>query len=132
MRFEHFALNVPDPVAQGDWYVRHLGFSITRQFSEPPYMRFLADGSGRVIVELYHNPNGPVPDYPASHPLAFHLALVSEDARAERARLESAGATFVLEDELKDGTVLVMLRDPWGVPLQLCQRSVPFPMPSGG
>ena len=132
MRFEHFALNVPDPVAQGEWYVRNLGFTIIRQVTTSPYMRFLADGSGRVIVELYNNPNGPVPDYAASHPLTFHLALVAEDARAERARLESAGATFVLEDELTDGTVLVMLRDPWGVPLQLCQRTVPFAMPAGG
>ena len=27
------------------------------------------------------------------------------------------------------GTLLIMLRDPWGVPLQLCQRTQPFPMP---
>ncbi len=129
MNFEHFALNVPEPVAQARWYVENLGFRIVRGSEEPPFIHFLADGTGRVIVELYHNPAGPVPDYNAMHPLSFHFAMVATDALAERGRLERAGATLVKEDTLADGTVIVMLRDPWGLPLQLCQRTEPFPMP---
>ncbi len=125
MTFEHFALNVPDARAMARWYIEHLGFRVARQRKEPPYTHFLKDDSGRVIVELYTNPKAPVPDYAAADPLCFHLALVAMDARAVRQRLEEAGATFVLEDVF-DGTVLVMLRDPWGVPLQLCQRSQPL------
>ena len=30
---------------------------------------------------------------------------------------------------MPDGSMLIMLRDPWGVALQLCQRSRPFPVP---
>lgn len=129
MKFEHFALNVPDASAHARWYVQHVGFTIVRQRSDSPFTHFLADETGRTIVELYTNPAAVVPDYAHTHPLCFHLAVVTADARADRARLTQAGATFASEDALADGTVLVMLRDPWGVPLQLCQRTQPFPMP---
>jgi glyoxylase I family protein len=129
MKFEHFALNVPDARAQAQWYVQHLGFRIARCLEAAPFTHFLADETGRTIVELYSNPAAPFPDYAQTHPLVFHLALVASDARVERARLERAGATLFREDPQPDGSVLILLRDPWGVPLQLCQRVVPFPMP---
>ena len=129
MKFEHFALNVPDVRAHARWYVEHVGFTIARQRDEAPFMHFLADDTGRIIVELYSNPKAPYPDYARAHPLLFHLALVAPDAKAERARLEKAGATLFLEEPQPDGSLLIMMRDPWGVPLQLCQRTKPFPMP---
>ena len=129
MKFEHFALNVPDVHAHAQWYVQHVGFTIARQREDAPYMHFLADDTGRTIVELYSNPQAPYPNYKNAHPLLFHVALVAPDARAERARLEQAGATFFSEDPQPDGSLLIMMRDPWGVPLQLCQRTKPFPMP---
>jgi glyoxylase I family protein len=129
MKFEHFALNVPDVHAHVKWYQDHLGLKIARQLPDPPYMTFLADDTGRTIVELYSNQKAAYPDYKSAHPLLFHIAFVATDARAERMRLEKAGATFFGEDALPDGSVLVMLRDPWGVPLQFCQRAKPFPMP---
>lgn len=129
MKFEHFAINVPDVRAQAQWLVTNLGFTIARKNDVAPYMHFLADETGRVIVELYTNPLDAVPDYKTQHPLRFHLALVSTDTVADRARLEKAGATFFAEDALPDGSRLLMMRDPWGVPLQFCQRAKPFPMP---
>ena len=127
MRFEHFALNVPDVQAHVAWYVQHLGLTVARKRDDAPFMHFLADDTGRIIVELYSNPKAPYPDYAAAHPLVFHIAFVASDAGAEQARLERAGAKFFTEDALPDGSVLVMLRDPWGIPLQLCQRAQPFP-----
>jgi catechol 2,3-dioxygenase-like lactoylglutathione lyase family enzyme len=129
MKFEHFALNVADPRAQAQWYVQHLGFKIARAREDAPFTHFLADETGRTIVELYANPKAAVPDYAANHPLCFHVAVAATDARAERARLENAGAQLFLEEPQPDGSLLIMLRDPWGVPLQLCQRTQPFPMP---
>lgn len=127
MKFEHFALNVADPRAQAAWYVAHLGFSIARKRDDAPFTHFLADDTGRTVVELYGNPKAPVPDYRAQHPLVFHLAVVATDAKADRARLEQAGATLFLDEPQPDGSLLIMLRDPWGVPLQLCQRTKPMP-----
>lgn len=126
MKFEHFALNVPDTRAHAAWYVDHLGFAVARQQTEAPYTTFLADHTGRTVVELYSNPNAAMTDFPSQHPLVFHFAVVSTNARADRTRLEAAGATFFLEAPQPDGSMLIMLRDPWGVALQLCQRAKPF------
>jgi glyoxylase I family protein len=129
MKFEHFALNVPDARAHAAWYVAHVGFEIARQQTDAPYTTFLADSTGRTVVELYSNPTAAMTDFSTQHPLVFHFALVSADARADRARLEKAGATLFAEAPQPDGSMLIMLRDPWGVALQLCQRTQPFPMP---
>ncbi len=126
MKFEHFALNVPEVRAAAAWYVKHLGLTVVRARSDAPYTHFLADSTGRVFIELYTNPIDPIPDYPAQHQLRVHFAFAVKDARVERARLEQAGATLIVEEPLPDGTLLIMLRDPWGVPVQLCQRAQPF------
>jgi hypothetical protein len=62
---EHFALNVPDPVAAAAWYVRHLGMRVVRSQGAAPFTHFLADGSHRVIVEMYGHTKAPVTDYGA-------------------------------------------------------------------
>ncbi len=126
MRFEHFALNVPDARATAAWYVSHCQLTVLRAKTDAPFTHFLADDTGRVFWEIYTNPADPLPDYPAQHPLRAHFAFSVKDARAERIRLEQAGATLVVEEAFPNGTLLIMLRDPWGVPVQLCQRSEPF------
>jgi len=126
MKFEHFALNVPDVLASAKWYVEHLGMKILRSQDVPPHMTFLADETGRPIIEFYTNTTVAIPDHRSSHPLSFHVAFVAEQAVKTKARLEAAGATVFKEDTLPDGTVLVMMRDPWGVPLQLVQRAKPL------
>jgi hypothetical protein len=99
---------------------------VARQREDTPYTHFLADETGRIVVELYSNTTQAILDFPALHQLLFHFAVVSKDARADRARLEKAGATLALEELLPDGSLLIMMRDPWGVALQLCQRAKPF------
>ena len=126
MKFEHFALNVPDAKATAQWYVAHLGLRVARTRSDSPFTSFLADDTGRVIFEVYTNTAATLPDHASAHPLSFHVAFVAADAGAERKRLEAAGATFFKDETLPDGTLLIMLRDPWGVAVQLCQRTKPF------
>ncbi len=127
MKFEHFALNVPDARAMSRWYVEQLAFQVVRRREDAPYTHFLADETGRVVAELYTNPSAVIPDYAAQHPLVFHFAVFTTDARAEQQRLVKAGATLFSDETAPDGSRLAMLRDPWGVPLQLCQRANPFP-----
>jgi catechol 2,3-dioxygenase-like lactoylglutathione lyase family enzyme len=126
LNVEHVACNVSDPVAMAAWYVEHLGMRIVTRVAAPPHMHFLADANGRVVVEIYCNPIDPVPDYSSMHPLRFHLAFAAEDPDTARAALLAVGATFVDEQALPDGSRLVMLRDPWGLPLQLCKRTTPL------
>jgi glyoxylase I family protein len=123
MYFEHAALNVPDPRAMATWYVQHCGLHVVRSIDNSPYMRFLADATGRVIMEIYNNPIAPVPDYAQQHHLILHIAFAVDDAGKTMDSLLAAGATLISDSGLSaENTRLVMLRDPWGIALQLCQR----------
>jgi len=126
MKIEHFALNVDDPDAMAVWYVKNLGLKIAKQVTEPPYTHFLADSGGTVLLEIYNNPPDQVPAYGEMDPLLLHLAFVSADPDADRAALIDAGATFVEKVHTDDGSHLVMMRDPWGLALQLCKRGKPM------
>ena len=126
MKIEHFALNVSEPVAMTDWYVQHLGLTLIKQMAEAPFTTFLADDSGRVMIEIYNNPADQVPAYQTLDPLILHLAFVSTNPAADKERLLQAGASLQSETDLADGTQLVMLRDPWGLAIQLCKRATPM------
>jgi glyoxylase I family protein len=125
MKLEHIAFNVSDPVAVADWYCTHCGFRVVRQPPGPAQTHFLAD-SGATVIEIYCNPPDQVPDYRGQNPLIFHLALASEDPTADAERLCAAGGEVVDELCLSDGSQLIMMRDPWGLALQLCRRAKPF------
>ncbi|MBN2581005.1 MAG: VOC family protein [Pirellulales bacterium] len=126
MKLEHVALNVMDPVAMAAWYVEHLGLAIVRQVAEAPYTHFLADSSGTILLEIYNNPPDQIPPYTEMDPLLLHVAFVSVDPEADKVALLAAGATLVEETRLSDGSHLVMLRDPWGLAIQLCKRAMPM------
>lgn len=126
MKLEHFALNVAEPVAMATWYVEHLGLAVVREMAEAPYTHFLADSSGQILLEIYNNPPEQVPPYAEMDPLLLHIAFVSTDPEADKAALLEAGATLVQDQHLDDGSHLVMLRDPWGLALQLCKRGTPM------
>ncbi|MBN1517344.1 VOC family protein [Candidatus Sumerlaeota bacterium] len=123
MKLEHVAVNVADPVALAEWYVEHHGMQIAFQLDRPPHTCFLRDSGGKMMLEIYHNPADQVPDYAAMDPLLLHFAFVSADPAADKMRLIQAGATPVSDDVLEDGSHIVMLRDPWGLCIQLCKRS---------
>lgn len=123
MRFEHIALNVADPPAMAAWYVEHLGLCVHISQTEPPFAHFLVDDSGSMMLELYHNPAFPCPDPSMRHPAELHFALVSADAQADSNRLCNAGAQVVEWVRPPDGSQICMLRDPWGMAWQLCQRA---------
>lgn len=126
MRIEHFAFNVKDPVAQAQWYCQHLGFTVRHKFDRAPYTYFLSDSTGKVMIEIYNNPPDEVPDYPSMNPLTLHLAFVSEDPEQDAQRLCAAGCTQLDDVRLNDGSVLLMLKDPWGFAIQLCKRGQPM------
>ncbi|MDA3923883.1 MAG: VOC family protein [Kiritimatiellae bacterium] len=126
MKIEHFALNVAEPVAMAAWYVDNLGFKVARHMDEPPCTHFLEDSSGTGMLEIYNNPPDEVPVYADMNPLQVHVALVSGDPEEDKSTLIAAGATLVDEMHLDDGSHLVMLRDPWGLAVQLCKRGVPI------
>ncbi|WP_273022690.1 VOC family protein [Rheinheimera sp.] len=122
MRIEHVAFNVAEPKQMAGWYMQHLGFGLKRALNDTAQTHFLSDDTGVMMIEIYCNPADQVPDYAAMDPLILHLALVSADPVADSARLLAAGASHVTDVHLADGSHLAMLRDPWGLALQLCRR----------
>jgi uncharacterized glyoxalase superfamily protein PhnB len=79
------------------------------------------------MIEIYSNPAAAVPDYHAMHPLILHIAFMVEDMEGTRSRLIAAGATAEGEiSKLDNGDQLAMLRDPWGVAIQLAKRGRPL------
>jgi hypothetical protein len=126
MIFEHFAVNVADATSVVEWYTLNMGLKARVADKKPPFVSFLEDSTGRVVIEFYQRTDAPVTDFSNENSLSFHVAFVSQNAEQDKKRLVENGATFELEVNLEDGSHIVMLRDPWGMPLQLCQRANPF------
>ncbi len=123
MKIEHLALNVPDALSLGRWYVEHLGLTVKRRMMEEPWAHFLADDSGTIMLEIYTNKAVPTPDYPNLEAANMHLAFMSTDLMADLVRLKLAGAKTPTETEfMPNGDEVAMFRDPWGIPLQLVKR----------
>jgi glyoxylase I family protein len=127
MKLEHVALQIPDPLAATRWYVEHLGLTVKSRGVDPPYGHFLADDGDAVMLELYAFADVPTPDYRAQEPRQLHLAFTSKDIAADVKRLVAAGATRVSGPETTaKGDEIAMLRDPWGVCIQLVRRAKPM------
>ena len=124
--FEHIAINVADPVAVAAWYVEHLGMEVVKRGDAPIHMHFLADAGRKALIELYCNEAAPRDVYAAMAPAQLHVAFSSPDPDGDAARLVAAGASRVDSVSYPDGSYLVMLRDPWGLPIQLARRGTPM------
>ena len=127
MRIEHAALNVDDALSLSRWYVEHLGLTVKRRSMDEPWAHFLVDDDGSTMLEIYSNRAVPVPDYRGTDPMVLHIALVSHDVEQDCVRLKRAGAEIVTDaHEMPTGDVMAMLRDPWGIALQLIKRKEPM------
>jgi glyoxylase I family protein len=127
MRIEHFAYQVEHPAEASNWYCQHLDFVVKRSADAPVPVRFLADESGSVMIEIYNNPTVTTPDYASMDPLLLHLAFVCDHVQTATDRLLAAGATRVSGPEIMgNGDEIAMLRDPWGLAIQFIKRADPM------
>lgn len=127
VRIEHVAFNVADPIAAADWYCKNLEMKVARSGPPPANGRFLADSTGNVILEIYHFDDPAVPDYASMSPLLFHTAFHVDDVAATVERLKKAGCSVVDAPKTVDsGDTLAMLRDPFGIALQVLRRAKPM------
>ncbi len=126
MKIEHVALYVAEPVAVARWYSDHLAMRVVRSGGAPSHTHFLADSTGSTVLEIQTGAL-PAPDYASLDPTLLHVALATDDVAATRRRLLAAGATAVGEiTTAASGDELAMLRDPWGLAIQLVRRSRPL------
>ena len=127
IRPEHFALNTADPQSMTNWYFENLGMKVERKGIPPTYTNFIADAGNNMMFELFYNSGYPVLDMNKINPLSIHIAFVVDDVRAIRNGLIAAGATLVDDIIINaGGDEILMLRNPWGVPLQFIKRAKPM------
>ncbi len=123
LRFEHLALNVPDPQSMTNWYFENMGMKVIRKGTPPTYTNFIADAGGNMMMELFHNSAFPMLDLSKVPHLALHFAFILDDVRSIRTNLIGAGATLAEEfRETNAGDQVLVLRDPWGLAIQFIKR----------
>lgn len=123
MLIEHMALNVPDPAEMADWYAQ-LGFQVVRAAETPVPVRFIRQTRTGFTLELYRNADSALDLLASLTPVALHLAFATTDPSSQRDALVELGA--VVEKDFHttpEGDSIVMLRDPWGLPIQLVRRA---------
>jgi glyoxylase I family protein len=127
IRIEHVAINVENPAGMAKWYCENLGMKIVRKGPPPINMHFISDAGANMMLEIYHNPPDAVPDYASMNPLMLHIAFMVDDVKGTCRKLIAAGATVATQAATTDsGDELAMLRDPWGVPIQIVKRANPM------
>jgi len=127
MKIEHLGLQIEKPVEMAEWYCKNFGFTIKRDFKNSSQTLFIADNSGNVMLEIYNNQAVKTPDYANMDPLLMHLAFQCDDVNDTIKRLVADGATLIAgPDDSPYTDDLGMLRDPWGLAIQLCKRVKPM------
>jgi catechol 2,3-dioxygenase-like lactoylglutathione lyase family enzyme len=124
--FEHIGLNLPDPKAAAEWYCKNLGMTVVKN---PPGQNvfFVADSGRHMMLELYHNPKSPVPDYVSIEHLSLHISFMVDNLEVVRTRLIAAGARPMGDiASSASGDKVANFRDPWGLPIQFVQRAEPM------
>jgi uncharacterized glyoxalase superfamily protein PhnB len=123
IRFEHLALNVPDPQKIANWYCQNLGYKIMRKGGAPNFTTFISDAGEHIMMELTVNHQYPLIDFSGINHACLHFAFVVDDVRSVRNALIAAGATLAEElRETNTGDQVLVLRDPWGFAIQFIKR----------
>ncbi len=127
IRFEHIGINVKDPVAAAKWYSENLNMKIVREGTAPNYSTFIADSSLHMMIEFNYNKDYPTIDSLNFNYDSFHLAFSVLNINLMKDKLLNAGATILSDLRKTDsGDQVLVLKDPWGLPIQFVQRVKPM------
>jgi uncharacterized glyoxalase superfamily protein PhnB len=123
LRPDHLELNVSDTHEKAKWYVKNLNFKIISQSDGPSHNMLISDADENMMLELNQDSNSPMLEFEKIDYNSFHLAFSVDDIVLIKEKLISAGAKLA-EDIKKtaNGDQVLMLRDPWGQPIQFVKR----------
>jgi len=123
---EHLGFVVSAPATAALWYKEHLGFRVLRTAPDGS-VAFVQCPDTELILELIAEGETRAGAKDLRHPLQVHLAVRTDAFEEDRDRLIGAGASFALHCETSDPEARVcVLADPFGLYLQLAQRSKSF------
>ena len=125
---EHIGLVVKDSRAMARWYEAALCFVILKSADTTNgHVAFIKCSRTGLIFELITDRNLLPIEGTLTHPLQLHIAFKSTDIAADRDRLTSLGAVFVMDCPTVDPDARVLIiKDPWGNFIQLSQRKDDF------
>ena len=124
---QHIGLNVNNPVEVANWYIQNLGMKLIRQGNAPQFVTFIAGAGGNMEMEFYNKEKFKKIDFQKIDVMSFHFAFLTDSIGIIKKKLIDAGAKLVDKiTETPTGDKVAMLRDPWGMPLQLVERSIPM------
>jgi len=126
IRLEHIEFNVPDTHKKAKWYVDNLNMKIMREGGAPTYNMFISDSEHNMMFELNQNKDFPMLNFNKISPQSIHFAFTVNNINNVKNELIKAGASFVSQDTSAEGDKILMLRDPWGQPLQFLTRAKPM------
>ncbi len=127
LRMEHLEFNVPDTHKKAKWFEENLGMKIMREGGAPTFNMFISDPEHNMMMELNQNKDFPMLDFWKVSHMATHFAFTVKDIQAAKKKLIAGGAQLV-EDITKTpgGDYVMMMRDPWGEPIQIVHRAEPM------
>ena len=123
-RLEHISLSVPDPVAMVKWYTENLGMVVVREGTAPNFNFFIADSGKHILLELANNADYVPIDLPKVNYSSMHLAFMVKNIALIKKKLLAEGAAIASDiSRSKSGDQVLVLRDPWGLPIQFIERA---------
>ena len=124
---QHIGFNVYNPIEVSNWYIQNLGMKLIRQGNAPEHVTFIADSGNNMEIEFYNKEKFHKIEFQKIDVLTFHFAFLTDNINLIESKLITAGAKLVEKTtKTPTGDKVAMLRDPWGMPLQLVQRSNPM------
>jgi catechol 2,3-dioxygenase-like lactoylglutathione lyase family enzyme len=128
IRVEHLAVAVDDPAAFAAWYEGNLGCAQIREAVDDQGQptRFLRLPGGQMLLEVLRD-QALASGFAGISFRRLHLAFHVDDVATTLRALVAAGATMEAKPiTTPAGDELAMVRDPWGMPVQLVRRNRPF------
>lgn len=120
--WDHLHLRSPNPEAAAEFYVAHLGASITARVQNGAALRVILDLGGRAVFIEQVPPTTPAPP-PAPFLGIEHLGLRVPNLDAAVADLKAKGVTFTMEPTSpRPGVKICFIEGPDRVRIELLER----------
>ncbi|MGK9369455.1 VOC family protein [Melioribacter sp. Ez-97] len=124
IKFEHIALLLPDAEKAAEWYCSNLDMKIVNKGTGSI---FVTDKAKNIMFEFLINNEVKHLNFKEINALSMHIAFHVRDAEKLKKKLVDSGASIESDLTLTNsGDKIMILRDPWGVPLQFVERKNPM------